>query len=715
MIWEDSGKKRGYGYVEFDNEDAVEKIVLVKTHILNGRELEAKKCLTKQQMKEMVDSGRGRGREARGTKRLREAVDPEDKIMRKLFVGNLDLKSTEEDLRLYFENFGTIEDVIVHKFADSGKSRGFGFVTFASSSGVDNVQQHRPHEIGGKRLETKRNLPKTDYGTEGARVTKIYIGAPEDEKSSGQYGLCDLTTDEVLREYFEQFGKVEKVDQLKWRDSGKKRGYGYIEFEDEDAVDKAVLIGIHNVLGVKLEACKAIDKNSDDGGRSAKRSRKDGVDPEAVLMRKLFVRNLNCNTVTEEKIREYFSEFGNIETVQLPCHSDSGKVKGFAFVTFKESSSVDSVQRSRPHRLDGWQLETTRATPKEELGNPEFEARSRKVFIGGADGERRGGHSGLTDDISDDDLQEYFSQFGNVTKVDQKIWEDSGKKRGYGYVEFDDEDAVDKIVLMGVHVIKGVRLCAKKGLNKEQIRGGGGRERDRDRDYRGQRGGFDRGRPSANSGGWGDRDRGRDRGDRRYGGGRDRDMMRGMGGGKPGDKSMVMMSSMQQMMMNMMNMCNQMMPHGEAGASRGWDQGAGPSTAYGQGYSSGRGTGGARGYAAGSGGAEVPSNSAYPPANSYSGAGDVTAPYSRRGEAGYGTNYGAGTSSGAGYGGYGGGPGQGGYSDYSDYSTFGQAWSSGQGGHSGHQAQGPAARGGAGGGALRGHQRDNRGGQYGGH
>ena len=84
MIWDDSGKKRGYGYVEFDNEDAVDKIVLVRTHILNGRELEAKKCLTKQQMKEMADNGRGRTGEARGTKRLREAVDPEDKIMRKL-------------------------------------------------------------------------------------------------------------------------------------------------------------------------------------------------------------------------------------------------------------------------------------------------------------------------------------------------------------------------------------------------------------------------------------------------------------------------------------------------------------------------------------------------------------------------------------------------------------------------------------------------------
>ena len=65
------------------------------------------------------------------------------------------------------------------------------------------------------------------------RVTKIYIGAPEDEKNSGQYGLNDETTDDVLKEYFEQFGTVTKVDQLVWRDSGRKRGYGYVEFEVE--------------------------------------------------------------------------------------------------------------------------------------------------------------------------------------------------------------------------------------------------------------------------------------------------------------------------------------------------------------------------------------------------------------------------------------------------------------------------------------------------
>ena len=167
------------------------------------------------------------------------------------------------------------------------------------------------------------------------------------------------------------------------------------------------------------------------------------MDLDSAMMRKLFVRNLS-SSVSEDQLRELFGQFGEIEVVQLPMHSDTGKPKGFAFITFQDSSSVDNVQRCRPHSLDGYVLETSRATPKEDLGNPEVEARSKKIFIGGLEEDRRGGgHSGLTDDVTDADLEEYFSSFGHVAKVDQKVWEDTGKKRGYGYIEFDDEDAVN--------------------------------------------------------------------------------------------------------------------------------------------------------------------------------------------------------------------------------------------------------------------------------
>ena len=96
---------------------------------------------------------------------------------------------------------------------------------------------------------------------------------------------------------------------------------------------------------------------------------------------------------------------------------------------------------------------------------------------------------------------------------------------------------MDKIVLMGVHTIKGVRLLAKKGLNKEQIRRpGGGRDRDSFRGARGRGGGLGGFRGRAGPG--------------------DMQMMQdrimslqqnmgGPGGKKGGDKSMAMMSSMQ--------------------------------------------------------------------------------------------------------------------------------------------------------------------------
>eukprot|EP00092_Neocalanus_flemingeri_P033891 GFUD01036853.1.p1 GENE.GFUD01036853.1~~GFUD01036853.1.p1 ORF type:complete len:786 (+),score=229.36 GFUD01036853.1:50-2359(+) len=581
----------------------------------------------------MGNRGSNAAREPRGTKRPRTAVDLEAQIMRKLFVANLDFGTTDEDLKTHFEQYGEVESVNIHKFHDTGRSRGFGFITFTNSSGVDNVQMCRPHQLQGKTLETKRALPKgeNNENKDDVRVKKIFIGAPEDEKHAGGHsGLGDDIEDEDLNNYFSQFGVVTKIDQLRWKDSGKKRGYGYIEFDDEDTVDKVCLIGIHEVLDVRLEAKKAVEKQYQQkvGGsgpiakevdnRGAKRSRKEQVDPESKVMRKIFIGNLNLNT-TEEKLKEYFEQFGTTELVQLPLHVDSGKSRGFAFITFEKASYVDATQGARPHKLDGSFIETTRATPKQELGNPEAEAKVKKVYIGGSPDDRISGHSGLTEDISDSDLETYFEQFGTVTKIEQKIWEDTGKKRGYGYIEFDDEDTVDKIVLLGVHVVKGVRLEAKKGLNKDQLKKVAG----------GNNSGFKMGRMggAGNGGnmmgnmqnmkgpgfmpqqGYGNNDMGNMMG-RMQGmmgamnsGNMDGgnmmgnmqkmqtmmgNMQKGMGSGGMGqennvqmmqnmmnmqnmmgsmsnngsDQNMTMMTSMQQMMMNMMKMCTQMMGQG---------------------------------------------------------------------------------------------------------------------------------------------------------
>jgi RNA recognition motif-containing protein len=52
----------------------------------------------------------------------------------KLFVGGLSWTSTVDDLRAAFARFGEIQDVVIILDRATGRSRGFGFVTFARAA-----------------------------------------------------------------------------------------------------------------------------------------------------------------------------------------------------------------------------------------------------------------------------------------------------------------------------------------------------------------------------------------------------------------------------------------------------------------------------------------------------------------------------------------------------------------------------------------------------
>ena len=55
----------------------------------------------------------------------------------KLFVGGLSWNTTDEGLRQAFEKFGEIREAVVVTDRETGRSRGFGFVTFADDAASD--------------------------------------------------------------------------------------------------------------------------------------------------------------------------------------------------------------------------------------------------------------------------------------------------------------------------------------------------------------------------------------------------------------------------------------------------------------------------------------------------------------------------------------------------------------------------------------------------
>merc|ERR1712168_543618 len=78
--------------------------------------------------------------------------------------------------------------------------------------------------------------------------------------------------------------------------------------------------------------------------------------------RKMFVGGISWDT-TEEGLNEYFSSYGQLESVKLITDRETGRSKGFAFVVFYEQNDLESVLAQGTHEIDGRSVTPRRATP----------------------------------------------------------------------------------------------------------------------------------------------------------------------------------------------------------------------------------------------------------------------------------------------------------------------------------------------------------------
>ena len=78
----------------------------------------------------------------------------------KIYVGNLDYQMSDEDLKSEFSSYGDIQDVIIIKDHETGRSKGFGFVTFAEESAVEKALELDGQELRGRQIRVNKARPK---------------------------------------------------------------------------------------------------------------------------------------------------------------------------------------------------------------------------------------------------------------------------------------------------------------------------------------------------------------------------------------------------------------------------------------------------------------------------------------------------------------------------------------------------------------------------
>ncbi|XP_010498136.1 PREDICTED: heterogeneous nuclear ribonucleoprotein 1-like [Camelina sativa] len=134
-----TGNPRGFGFVTFADSAVAEK-VLEEEHVLDDRKVELKRTVP-------------RGDRDTDIKAVSKT--------RKIFVGGLPPLLEEDELKNYFCVYG---DIIEHQIMYdhlTGRSRGFGFITFQTEDSVDRLfSDGKVHELGDKQVEIRRAEPK---------------------------------------------------------------------------------------------------------------------------------------------------------------------------------------------------------------------------------------------------------------------------------------------------------------------------------------------------------------------------------------------------------------------------------------------------------------------------------------------------------------------------------------------------------------------------
>ena len=86
----------------------------------------------------------------------------------KLYVGNLSFKTTEEELRSTFGQFGSVTDVYVAMDKMTGRPRGFAFVTMGTAEEAKQAaEKMNGVDLGGRQLTVNEARPKENRGPRG--------------------------------------------------------------------------------------------------------------------------------------------------------------------------------------------------------------------------------------------------------------------------------------------------------------------------------------------------------------------------------------------------------------------------------------------------------------------------------------------------------------------------------------------------------------------
>lgn len=228
---------------------------------------------------------------------------------------------------------------------DASESSDSGYASHESSDSISeegSVQESQSSESSEEQEEQpqhKQSFGSNKQARSLSESHRLFLGR-----------LPRTTTHEEVKEYFSQYGDVEWVKLLRFPDTKKPTGAGFIAFREESSVQSVIDAtkgsGKIDFYGTLIRITK-----SDEKPIVTKRDRKREEKKNDV--RSVYVGNLAWKT-TEKAVLKHFKDIGKIKDIKIPILKANKKPRGFAIIEFVDEASIEkAVQQKNGSTLDG--------------------------------------------------------------------------------------------------------------------------------------------------------------------------------------------------------------------------------------------------------------------------------------------------------------------------------------------------------------------------
>lgn len=193
------------------------------------------------------------------------SVADRDSTLRKLFVRGLSGETTTETLSSVFSSFGELDEAIVIFDKTTGKSKGYGFVTFKHVDGALLALKDPSKKIDGRMTVTQLAAA----GLSGSQGTNP-ASAPSSDVSARKIFVGNVPFDissERLLSHFLTFGEIEEGPLGFDKGSGKSKGFAFFVYKTEEGARASLVEPTKTIDGHQVVCKLAIDnKKGKPGG-----------------------------------------------------------------------------------------------------------------------------------------------------------------------------------------------------------------------------------------------------------------------------------------------------------------------------------------------------------------------------------------------------------------------------------------------------------------